>query len=166
MSRETNDLRAVSGDTRFFYFFGGIWLAVGAGMLAAGVGLPQLLDSTTTDTAELPPWAFALIGLALATAGGGIIGWARRGAAHDRRLMQAGLGVDATVTDIVESPLKINRQTRWNVCYRYAFNGRELEGKSRALPGPQVADFKPGQRVRIKIDPKQPADSLFLGKPA
>ncbi len=155
----------MGGDTRFFYFFGGIWLAVGASMAVAGLGLPHLLDSATTDTDELPPWVLMLVGLAIGAAGAGIIGWARRRAAHDRRLMEAGLGVDATVTDIVESPLRINRQTRWNVCYRYEFNGRKLEGKSRALPGPEVADFKPGLRVRIKVDPRQPGDSLFLGQP-
>ncbi len=84
-------------------------------------------------------------------------------AARDKRLMESGLSLTATVTDIRESPIRINRQIRWNVCYRYEFNGKKLEGKSRALPGPQVADFKPGQTVAIKLDPTKPEDSLFLG---
>jgi len=156
-------IRAMGSDTRFWYLFGGIWFVVGASFVAASLGLPNLLDPATMNQDAPPLWVFTLVGLVFAGAGGGIIHWARKRAAHDRRLMESGRPLDATVTDIVESPVRINRMTRWNVCYRYEFNGRKLEGKSRAMPGPQVADFKPGQPVRIKVDPAKPEDSLFLG---
>ena len=31
------------------------------------------------------------------------------------------------------------------------------------MAGELVADFKPGERVNIKVDPRTPEDSLFLG---
>ncbi len=153
----------MGGDTRFWYFFGGIWFFVGASFLFVSIGLPSLLDPATLNQDGPPLWVFSLIGLACAGAGGTIIWWARKTAAHDKRLMESGITLKATVTDIQESPIRINRQTRWTVCYRYEYSGRALNGKSRALPGPEAADFKPGQEVRIKADPRNPEDSLFLG---
>ena len=68
------------------------------------------------------------------------------------------------MTDIRRSAIEINRQARWNVCFRYEYAGRKFTGESRALPGETVADFKPGDRVKIKVDPGQPEESLFLGR--
>jgi hypothetical protein len=153
----------MGGDTRFWYLFGGIWFVVGAGFLLASLGLPNLLGPDAINEGGPPLWVFTLAGLAMLSAGGFVIYRARKLAAHDKRLMESGLSLTATVTDIRESLIKINRQIRWNVCYRYEFNDKTLEGKSRALPGPQVADFKPGQSVNIKLDPTKPEDSLFLG---
>jgi len=32
------------------------------------------------------------------------------------------------------------------------------------MSGDIISDFKPGDRVRIKIDPSKPEDSLFVGR--
>ncbi len=85
-------------------------------------------------------------------------------AARDNRLIQSGIQLTATVTDIRRSPIEINRQARWHVHYRYEYNaGRSLEGRSRALSGGVVEGFKPGDSVLIKVDPRQPEESVFLG---
>ena len=153
----------MGGDTRFWYLFGGIWFAVGASFLLASLGLPHLLAPEAINEDGPPLWVFTLAGFAMLGAGGFIIYRAREAAARDKRLMDTGVTLTATVIDILESPIRINRQTRWNICYRYEFNDRKLEGKSHALPGPLVADFKPGQNVNIKIDPANSQESLFLG---
>ena len=153
----------MGGDKGFWYLFGGIWFVVGASFVLMSLGVNAFVDPAAMNADGPPLWVFTLAGLAMLGAGGFIIYRAREAAARDKRLIETGLSLTATVTDIRESPIKINRQIRWNVCYRYEFNDRKLEGKSRALPGPQVADFKPGQTVNIKLDPTKPEDSLFLG---
>jgi hypothetical protein len=152
----------MGGDTRFWQFFGGIWLVVGLGFLAASLGANLFADPATQNQ-DVPRWVFALAGLVLSGAGGFIIWRALSLAARDQRLMQTGIEVPATVTDLRRSKIDINRQARWHVCYRYQYNGRSLQGESRALTGDRVMDFKPGDAVQIKIDPLKPEESLFLG---
>jgi hypothetical protein len=78
--------------------------------------------------------------------------------------MQSGVQLTATVIDIRRSMIEINRQTRWHVVYRYEYTkGRPLEGKSHALHGELVQGFRPSDRVNIKVDPRKPEQSLFLG---
>ncbi|MGQ0742116.1 MAG: DUF3592 domain-containing protein [Alphaproteobacteria bacterium] len=55
-------------------------------------------------------------------------------------------------------------QQSWHVVYRYENAGRTLQGQSRMLTSEAVENFKPGDRVNIKIDPQKPEHSLFLGK--
>lgn len=78
--------------------------------------------------------------------------------------MQSGIALTAIVTDVRRSRIDINRQTRWYVCYRYAQAGRALSGESYSMHGEAVAEFKPGDRVTIKVDPRQPERNLFLGR--
>jgi hypothetical protein len=153
----------MGGDKAFWYLFGGIWFVVGASFVLMSLGVDAFVDPAAMNEDGPPLFVFTLAGLAMVGAGGFIIYRARETAARDKRLMETGLTLTAVVTDIRESPFKINRQIRWNVCYRYEFNGHKLESKSRALRGPQVADFKPGQSVKIKLDPAKPEDTLFLG---
>lgn len=154
----------MGGDRFFWYLFGGIWFLVGASFVLGSLGLPHLLDAGTFNEDGPPLWIFTLVGLAFLGVGGGIIYWMRKRAAHDRRLMEAGIALTATVTDIKRALVEINRQTRWHVHYRYEYGGRNLEGKSRPLNGMQAEPFKPGQSVRIKVDPSNPGDSLFLSQ--
>lgn len=153
----------MGGDKAFWYLFGGIWFAVGASFVLTSLGVDAFADPAAMNEDGPPQWVFTLVGLVMAGAGAFIIHRTRAAAARDKRLMETGLTLTATVTDISLSPLKINKQTRWNVCYRYVFNDKTHEGKSRALPGPQMAEFKSGQTVTIKLDPAKPEESLFLG---
>ena len=155
-------LLVMGGDRRFWLLFGGIWLLVGVAFLAATAGVNLFADPNQLDGA--PPWVFALAGLASCGFGGFILRRTLIGSAREKRLLQAGIEKPATVTDVRRSLVEINRQTRWYLCYRYEHGGRTLTGESDNMPGDMVSDFKPGDRVRIKIDPSKPEDSLFLGR--
>jgi hypothetical protein len=152
----------MGGNERFFYFFGGIWLFVGLSFIGASIGVPLFAGPEQLNADGPPVWVFGLVGLAVAGAGALIIGFARRAAEREKRLMEVGETHEATVIDIRQNPVQINRRIRWNVLYRYDFEGRPLEGKSRAMFGPEVVDFKPGQTVTIMVDPAKPQDSLML----
>jgi len=153
----------MGGDSRFWYLFGGIWLVVGAAFLAATASINLFADPAALNQ-DAPLWVFVAVGLAASVAGGAVIYFARKAAMHDRHLIQSGVQLTATVIDIRQSMIEINRQTRWNVVYRYEYTkGRPLEGKGHALPGEAVWAFKPGDKVLIKVDPRQPEDSLFPG---
>lgn len=153
----------MNGDNRFWILFGGIWLVVGVCFVAASLGVNLFADPAALNQ-DAPLWGFGAVGLAASVAGGAIIYFARKIAVRDRRLMQSGVQLPATVIDIRRSMIDINRQTRWHVVYRYEYTkGRPLEGKSRALSGEAVWAFKPGDNVLIKVDPGKPEESLFLG---
>jgi len=146
----------------FWYLFGGIWLLVGIAFFAASLGVNLFADAGALEGGS--PWLFAAAGVVAAVAGAAIIYFTRKAAARDRRLLQVGVRLTATVIDIRRSMIDINRQTRWHVVYRYEYGkGGPLEGKSRALPAEDVLGFKPGDQVQIKVDPQKPEESLFLG---
>ena len=152
----------MGGDRWFWLLFGGIWLLVGAAFLAATAGINLFADPAALN-ADTPLWVFVLAGLAASGFGGFILRRTLIAAARERRLMQSGIQLTATVTDVRRSRIDINRQARWYVCYRYDHAGRALTGESNSMHGEAVADFKPGDRVSIKVDPRQPEESLFLG---
>jgi hypothetical protein len=156
---------AMGGDGKFWVFFGSIWLLVGLGFTVVSLG--ALLTGAHTEGDEPALfWVFLPVGLVLAAIGGFIVRRALAVAARDKRLLQSGIQLTGTVTDIRRSPIDINRQARWHVHYRYEYSaGRSFEGRSRALPGEAVKGFKPGDSVLIKADPRQPQESLFVGAP-
>ena len=152
----------MTGDSRFWILFGGIWLVVGVAFLAATAGVNLFADPNQLDGA--PPWVFALAGLAACAFGGFILRRTFVASAREKRLMQSGIPISATVTDVRRSLVEINRQTRWYVCYRYDYDGRTLTGESANMSGEMTIDYKPGDRVAIKVDPQKPEESVFLGK--
>jgi hypothetical protein len=152
----------MGGDRRFWLLFGGIWLLVGVAFLAVTAGINLFADPAALNQ-DAPLWVFVLVGLACSAFGGFILRRALIGSAREKRLLQAGIELSATVTDVRRSLVEINRQTRWYLCYRYEHAGRTLAGESDNMTGDIISDFKPGDRVRIKIDPGKPEDSLFLG---
>lgn len=154
----------MGGNQSFWLFFGGLWLFVGVAFLAATAGINLFADPAALNEDAPPLWVFGLVGLAASGFGGFILRRTLVASARERRLKQRGVEVAATVTDVRRSLVEINRQTRWYVCYRYQYGGRALSGESGNMPGEMVMDYKPGDRVRIKIDPQRPEQSLFLGK--
>lgn len=150
------------GDRFFWLLFGGIWLVTGVAFLAASAGINLFADPNQLDGA--PRWVFALAGLVASAFGGFILRRTLVASARERRLMQTGMPVSATVTDVRRSIVEVNRQTRWYVCYRYDCGGRTLTGESDNMPGDMAMDFKPGDRVSIKVDPQKPEESLFIGR--
>jgi hypothetical protein len=77
--------------------------------------------------------------------------------------MKAGVPASATVTDVRRSRVEINRRSRWHVAYRYEYLGRQFTGKSHPMGAEWVDGFKPGDAVQVRIDPRKPEDSLFMG---
>jgi len=154
---------AMGGDSRFWVFFGSIWLVVGLGFAVVSLGALLFADPSDMDEPGLL-WVFLPVGLVVTAVGGYIVRHGLVTAARDKRLMQSGIQLTATVTDIRRSPIDINRQARWHVHYRYEYSaGRNFEGRSRALPGDAVEGYRPGGEVLIKVDPRHPEESLFLG---
>jgi hypothetical protein len=151
----------MGGDRGFWYFFGGIFLAVGVAFLFGAAGVNLFADPKQLDGA--PPWVFALAGLLAAGLGGFVVRRAWRDRAHEKRLMATGIPLSATVTDVRRSRIEVNRRSRWYVCYRYEYGGRQLTGESHAMAAEWVEGFKPGGAVQIKIDPRKPEDSLLIG---
>jgi len=153
----------MGGDSKFWVLFGGIWLIVGLGFAVVSLGALLFVDPSEMNEPGLL-WVFLPVGLVLTAVGGYIVRRALVTAARDKRLMRSGMQIIATVTDIRRSPININRQARWHVLYRYEYTaGRSLEGKSGPLAGDAVEGFRPGVQVLIKVDPRRPEKSLFLG---
>ena len=151
----------MGNDRTFFFIFGGIFLTVGLFFLFGAAGVNLFADPKQLDGA--PSWVFALAGLAASGFGGFIVWRAFVDRAREKRLMQTGQPVNATVTDVRRSRIEINKRARWYVCYRYEVGGRQLTGESHSLTGDWVEDFRPGDAVRIKVDPNKPEESLFMG---
>ena len=150
------------GDEKFWHIFGGIFLVAGLAFIGVSLGVNIFADPRLPDKA--PPWLFALAGAAFAAFGGGIIYRVRAAGQRDLRLMQEGVPLKATVSDLRRSNIAINRQTRWHVCYNYEYPpGVKRQGESRAMPGDAVMGYKPGDTVDIKADPRKPEASVFLG---
>lgn len=152
----------MGGDRSFWLLFGGLWAFVGAAFLAAIVGVNLFADSEALNP-DAPLWAFFAAGLAMSGFGGFVLRRTFVAAASERRLMRGGMQLTATVTDVRRSLVAVNRQPRWYLCYRYDYADRSLAGESDPMTGEAVADFRPGDRVAIKVDPRRPEDSLFLG---
>ena len=156
-------LAIMGGDNRIWFLFGGLWLLIGVLFVVGSLGVMLFVDPAKINP-DMPIWAFTLVGLVTCAGGGFILVRARAAAQHDKRLMETGKPFSATVVEISRSLISVNRQPRWHVVYRYQDGGSTLQGKSRMLTADAVEDFKPGDRVNIKIDPQKPEDSLFLGK--
>ena len=141
-----------------------VWTSGGlvAGALyLIGVGWSYAIWGTTDK-----PLFFAIISVLTAFGagvGGLMIYRLRVEALRKRRLMQAGVEVTATITDIERSGLRINNQPFWYVKYGYVFGGKCYEGASRLLSTHSVRGLRPGQRVPIRVDPLHPQGTLFLG---
>ena len=151
-------------DEKFWYFFGGIFLLVGLGFIGLSLGVNVFADPGMLDKGT-PIWVFALAGVAMSGAGGGLIYYVRAAGQRDVRLMLTGVELKATVSDVRRSNISVNRQTRWLVCYSYEYPpGQKRQGHSRAMLGEAVMGYRPGDQVNIRCDPLKPEASLFLGK--
>ena len=59
----------------------------------------------------------------------------------------------------------INASPRFRVRYRYEeAGGQALEGESGLLRAKEAAAFRPGDRVAIRADPRNPVESVLVGR--
>ena len=131
----------MGGDRFFWLLFGGIWLVVGVAFLAATAGVNLFADPAALN-ADTPLWVFTVAGVAACAFGGFILRRTLIASARERRLMQSGIQLMATVIDVRRSLVEINRQTRWYVCHRYQYAGRSFTGESGAMAGELLGDVK------------------------
>jgi hypothetical protein len=153
-----------ASDRGFWTFFGAIFLIVGLGWLLGSLAAIFLFGGAGKDPALL--WAFAGVGTILSAVGGAIVARARWQGRRERRLLASGLRLDATVVEIRQSAIVVNRQPRWIVRYRYRYSaGQDYEGESDALPAEVARQWQPGDVATILADPRRPGDSLWIGEP-
>lgn len=156
-------MQAMGSDFRFWLLFGSLWLLIGVGFLVTSLGV-LLFAQPSSNNVAASPWLFIAIGAVAAAAGGAIVFLTRKTEARDRRLRETGIERTATVTNIRQSLIKINRQPRYHVVYRYRYTSdQSFTGESRAISAYWAERFKPGDEVSIKVDPQRPEQSLFLG---
>ena len=83
----------------------------------------------------------------------------------ERRLLQVGVMTEATVASVTTGDLTINRQPLWVVHYRYPDPaGRTHEGRSGYMSLDEAQAWKPGDTGRVRFDPQNPADSIWIGR--
>lgn len=79
--------------------------------------------------------------------------------------IQRGYAREATVTEVIESPLSVNRVQQWVISYSYRDHaGREHSGRSPYLSPQDAAMWKVGETARIRYDFNHPADSTWMGR--
>ncbi len=81
------------------------------------------------------------------------------------RANQHGYATEATVTEVVESPLSVNRVQQWVISYTYRdHEGREHRGQSPSLTPEEAAMWKVGDTARIRYDFNRSDHSVWMGR--
>jgi len=88
-----------------------------------------------------------------------------RGCLKQVRANQRGYATEATITEVAESPLSVNRVQQWVISYIYRdHEGREHSGRSPYLPPEEASTWKVGDVARIRYDFNRPEDSSWMGR--
>jgi hypothetical protein len=88
-----------------------------------------------------------------------------RGCVKQVRANQRGYATEATVTEVVESPLSVNRVQEWVISYVYRdHEGQEHSGRSPDLTPEEASTWKVGDVARIRYDFNRPEDSSWMGR--
>lgn len=144
----------------FRVVFGSIWLLVGASWVVGA--LVAFALEADEDPGILA--AFVAGGAALSIAGGLIAGKGLRDARTRRRLAEAGVTADATVSEVRRTKVRVNGRWQWQVRYRYTdFQGAVHEGRSGYLSYEDAHAWRPGDTGPIRYDEAQPRTSVWLG---
>jgi hypothetical protein len=140
----------------FWALFGAIWLLVGVGFLIVGGGV-ALREGN---------YVFAAVGLVVAAVGGAVVRGAVRRIGVERQLRREGLTGEGRVVAVAETNIRYNKRTQWRIHYRYADRtGAEHEGQSGYLDPDEAAAWAIGDRGTVRFDPRDPARSIWIGRP-
>jgi hypothetical protein len=102
--------------------------------------------------------AVTILGLAIA------VPWWRR-AFVLARVLRSGMTTHATVLEVVDSGLRVNRAPRWQIKYEYRDErGALRQGRSDHLAPDEALTWHPGERATVRYDRDRPADSVWLGR--
>jgi hypothetical protein len=76
-----------------------------------------------------------------------------------------GYATEATVTEVLESPLSVNRVQQWVIYYIYLdHEGREHSGRSPYLTPEEAGMWNVGEKARIRYDFSRPEQSTWMGR--
>jgi hypothetical protein len=81
------------------------------------------------------------------------------------RVNQRGYATEATVTEVIESPLSVNRVQQCVISYIYRdHEGQQHSGRSPYLTPEEAAAWKVGDMARIRYDFDRPEHSVWMGR--
>jgi hypothetical protein len=129
--------------------------------------LPGSSETARLDPTPEPfgPVIFLGFGIVLGGVGGFLFVRALRNVLRAGRLMRAGSDADATVTAVEQTDVSFNRRPQFRVRYSYRDGrGDTHKGDSGYLEWDEASMFSEGDAVRVRYDPKRPADSVWLGR--
>ncbi len=107
---------------------------------------------------------FLIAGVVLGLIGGVIVYRAIAAIRKARRLMQVGIPVDATVTEVVETNVSYRRRQQFKVRYSYVDSrGGTHEGDSGYMDYEEASLWNRGDIARVRYDPDRPEESHWLG---
>lgn len=127
-----------------------------------GSSEPARLDPTPEP---FGPLIFLAFGILLGGVGGFLFVRALRNVLRAGRLMRVGSETNATVTAVEQTNVSFNRRPQSRVRYSYRdAGGGTHDGDSGYLDWDEASTFSVGDSVRVRYDPKRPADSVWLGR--
>jgi hypothetical protein len=110
---------------------------------------------------------FSALGLILLGVGVPLVVFAARETLRQWRLWRTGSMVPAVVTAVVPSATVINGVQQWEIRYAYTdASGRKREGRSNCMPEQEAKQWHRGNRSNARVDPRNPASSIWVGTPA
>jgi hypothetical protein len=123
---------------------------------------PARLDPSPEPVGAL---IFLAFGIGLTGVGGFLFVRALRSVLHASRLMEIGTEVDATVTAVEQTDVSFNRRPQFRVRYSYRdSSGSPHAGDSGYLEWDEASTYDEGDTIRVRYDPKRPADSVWVGR--
>lgn len=127
-------------------------------------------DPDVNRVAGTEDWAEGLIGTILGGAfvGVGAFMFAKglRQVLLERRLLRDGVPVEATVTEVKQTNISVNKVKQCVVHYTYRdLYGREHLAKSFYMPPGEAYEWNPGDKGTARFDSSQPELSVWVGGP-
>ena len=111
------------------------------------------------------PTLLTVIGGLVASAGVALGIKGRRDSGRQARATRQGYATQATVTEVAESPLSVNRVQQWVISYTYSdHEGQQHSGQSPYLAPEEAASWKVGDMARIRYEFKRPERSSWMGR--
>jgi hypothetical protein len=142
------------------------WRQLGPGQPVRIEYLPAWRTSRVAGEHEgFVPMLLTLIGGVVGSAGALLGFTGMRDCVRQARAMQRGYPTQATVIEVAESPLSVNRLQQWVISYTYRdHQGREHTGRSPCLAPEEASAWKPGDTARIRYDFNRPQHSSWMGR--
>lgn len=106
------------------------------------------------------------VGAVLASVGGVLTTLGVRDVRRQIHLRHHGTAADATVVEVEETNVRINRRTQWRIHFTYRDDlGREHHGHSGHLSAAEAHEWQRGDTGRVHFDRERPDLVLWLGRP-